>query len=380
MACFGGKPKGVFVSKEGPPVLRPQLSILAAACIALAALAGQGASAPMSKLAAPATPPGAVNTGHLQAQLVAQTTGVAPGGVAQIAISQSIAKGWHTYWRNPGDSGQATSAKWSLPAGWSVGDIVWPAPERLPLGPLMNYGYVGQVLLPVALKVPASARPGTTETLSAAVTFLVCAEICIPEDATLSISIPVVAGAPAADPQWGAAIAKTLADAPRPSGFKAVTAWDGQGPDRVLKLAVIGDPLKGADLSHAYVFPYDPKVLDHAAHQNVERGPEGLTLTLKSVSEDDHAAPALTGVLSLGGRAWEIAAAPGVLPAAARGLGEVVTVKPVDTLQPEPQPPPSSPPSPPAHSLSPGLALAILAGVLVIAGVIAAVLRARSKS
>src|SRR6185437_1911556 len=81
---------------------------------------------------------GQVDTGHLKAELVPETTGVAPGGLAYVAIRQDITKGWHTYWRNPGDSGEATSAKWTLPKAWSVGDWVWPAPQRLPLGPLMN--------------------------------------------------------------------------------------------------------------------------------------------------------------------------------------------------------------------------------------------------
>ncbi|MDB5459495.1 MAG: thiol:disulfide interchange protein [Caulobacteraceae bacterium] len=301
--------------------------------MAVVGFAGRGASAQIAAPALPPAPPGAVNTGHLQAQLVPQTTGVAPGGMAYIAIRQSIAKGWHTYWRNPGDSGEATSAKWALPQGWSVGDTVWPAPQRLPLGPLMNYGYVGDVLLPVAVNVPASAKPGTTQTLNAAVTFLVCADICVPEDAKLSIALPVVGGTPGPDPKWGAAITRTLADAPKASGLQAVTAWTGQGADRALKLAVTGDPLQGADLSHAYFFPYDPKALDHAAHQNVERGPRGLTIALKSMAADARAAPSLAGVLSLGGQAWEVSAAPGALPAAAGGLGEVVTAKPDSTLE-----------------------------------------------
>ena len=345
-----------FSFLEKVRVLRPALSCLAAVIIALVGWTGQGALAQVSTPTLPAAPPGAVNTGHLQAQLVAQTQGVAPGGVAYIAIRQSIAKGWHTYWRNPGDSGQATSAHWTLPQGWSVGDTVWPEPLRLPLGPLMNYGYVGDVLLPVAINVPAAAKPGTTQTVSAAVTFLVCAEICVPEDAKLNLTLPVVSGTPAPDPKWGAAIAKTLADAPKAGELRAVTAWDGRGPDRRIKLAVVGDPLKGADLTHAYVFPYDPKAIDHAAHQTVERGPQGLTLTLKPASPDAQGVPSLTGVLSLGGRAWEISAAPGALPAAARGLGEVVTVKPADTSEAAASP--AAPPPAPGADL--GLPLAVV--------------------
>ncbi len=298
---------------------------LAGLLIAAAGLLAQGAGA--QPLAPPQTTyaSGAFNTGHLTAQLVAETTGVAPGGQAYVAIRQSIAKGWHTYWRNPGDSGEATSVKWTLPTGWSAGDLVWPAPLRLPLGPLMNYGYVGQVLLPAPIAVPASAKVGSTQVLKADVEFLVCADICVPEDAKLQLSLPVVGGTPAPNPQWGAAIAKTLADAPKASGLIAADAWRGQGADRALTLAIVGDAVKGADLSRAYFFPYDNKALDHAAGQAIEKGPDGLTLTLKpaDLGPPKPDAPDLDGVLSLGGQAYEVSARAGALPLGASGLGAV---------------------------------------------------------
>jgi len=293
--------------------------------LGLAAVAGPAAAQTVALQPPPADfAAGPVKTGHLQAELVPETTGVAPGGLAYVAIRQDILKGWHTYWRNPGDSGEATSAKWTLPSGWSVGDWVWPAPQRLPLGPLMNYGYTGQVLLPVALNVPGDAKPGTTQTLKADVTFLVCADICVPEEAKLKIDLPVVSGTPPLDPKWGAAIDKTLTGAPKASGLEAAVAWAGQGADRVLKLGVTGEALKAVDLSQAYFFPFDAKALDHAAKQRIEKGPDGLTLTLKPATVgSDAAAPSLDGVLSLGAQAYEIAAKPGPIPAEAGGLGAV---------------------------------------------------------
>lgn len=295
-------------------------SLLIAGFAAVAAHAQTALQPPPAAFA-----PGPQNTGHLVAELVSQTKGVAPGGLAYIAIRQDIQKGWHTYWRNPGDSGEATSAKWTLPADWSTGDWVWPAPQRLPLGPLMNYGYTGQVLLPVALNVPATAKPGTTQTLKADVTFLVCADICVPEEAKLQLDVPVVAGTPPNDPKWGDLIGKTILDSPKATDLAAVAAWQGTGADKALKLAVTGEGVKGKDLSHAYFFPYDAKSLDHAAKQTIEKGPDGLTLTLKpsTVVANAPDAPALTGVLSLGGQAYEVAAKSGVIPAGAGGLGEV---------------------------------------------------------
>ena len=262
----------------------------------------------------------AVKTGHLEAQLVAQDQGAAPGSTITVGLSQKINKGWHTYWRNPGDSGEATKIAWTLPPGWSAGEIVWPAPHRLPLGPLMNYGFKDQVILPVSLKVPASAKVGQTYALKAAVSFLVCADVCVPEDAVLSLDVPVVAAPAGPDPQWGDKIAKTLADTPKPADLTAAF----EGSPETVKLAVAGAPLAGADFADAYFYPYDGTVIDHAGVQKIERGPQGLTLTLVSNVAFQMGQPpkTLAGVVSLkNGAAYESTATSGTAPAGTSGLG-----------------------------------------------------------
>src|SRR5688500_12474073 len=88
-----------------------------------------------------------VNTGHIQAELVSGAQGIAPGQSIHIALRQKIQKYWHTYWRNAGDSGEATKITWTMPPGWRASDFTWPTPHRLPVGPLVNYGFEGDVLL-----------------------------------------------------------------------------------------------------------------------------------------------------------------------------------------------------------------------------------------
>lgn len=260
-----------------------------------------------------------VNTGHIQAELVAATQGVAPGQSVQIALRQKIQKGWHTYWRNAGDSGEATKVKWTLPPGWSASDFTWPTPHRLPVGPLVNYGYENEVLLPLTVTAPADAKPGQPVTLTAAAAFLVCADICVPEDATLTLTLPVTAGPAPADPQWGAKIAQVLADAPKPAGLTG--AFEKQG--QVVKLAITGPALKSADLAGAYFYPFSGTVIDHARPQPIERGPDGLTVTLTPGYDFQSPSPpkALAGVLALAGKAYEVTATPGPLPPGASGLG-----------------------------------------------------------
>lgn len=260
-----------------------------------------------------------VDTGHLVAELVARDASVAPGATTYVAVRQKIDKGWHTYWRNSGDSGQATSVTWTLPQGWAAGEIVWPAPERQPTGPLMNYGFKDEVLLPIPVTAPARAKPGETVTLKAVANFLVCEEICIPEQANLTLSLPIAAGLAKPDAKWGAPIAKAIADAPAPAGLTAAFAKQGAN----LTLAITGEALKGADLAQAYFFPFEGTVIDHARPQPIERGPEGLTLTLTSgyAFQAPETPKSLAGVLSLGDKAYEITAAEGPPPTGASGLG-----------------------------------------------------------
>ena len=277
-------------------------ALLAASLLAGAALAGP-----------------VVNSGHIESELVAQETGVAPGGTVYVALRQKIIPGWHTYWRNPGDAGEATKIDWTLPAGWKAGDIVWPTPRTAKLGPLLDYAYEGEVLLPTPITAPADAQPGTTISLDAHVFYLVCKDICVPEEAKVSLLLPVAA-APTADPKWGAVVGEVLAKAPKPAGLKAVFKLDGAS----LKLAITGGPLKGADMAGAYFFPYSPKVIEHAADQTVDRGPEGLTLSLKPGYDfvgGGTAPTELAGVISTRAGAWEVTATPGDLPATAAGMG-----------------------------------------------------------
>jgi len=260
-----------------------------------------------------------VNSGHIESELVAQETGIAPGGTIYVALRQKIIPEWHTYWRNPGDAGEATKITWALPAGWKAGDMVWPTPKTAKLGPLLDYAYEGEVLIPVPITAAADAQVGTTISLSADVFYLVCKDVCVPEEAKLSLLLPVVA-APRPDPKWGAVVGEALAKAPKPAGLKAVFKLEGQ----TLKLAVTGGPLKGADMTGAYFFPYSPKVIEHAAEQGVDRGPEGLTFALKPGYDfvgGGTAPTELSGVVSTKTGAWEVTATPGEPPATAAGMG-----------------------------------------------------------
>src|SRR5258706_14262927 len=134
-----------------------------------------------------------VKTEHVEAELVADKAAAQPGKTTTVGLKLRMEPQWHTYWRNPGDSGLPTRIQWILPEGWKAGEIQWPYPQHLPVGPLMNYGYEDEVVLLVALTAPADAKPGSVP-LKARAEWLVCKDICIPEKGELGMALPGAAG------------------------------------------------------------------------------------------------------------------------------------------------------------------------------------------
>ena len=125
--------------------------------------------------------------------LVSDVDAIAPGTPFRIGIRQRLAPGWHTYWENPGDAGVPTEVTLELPDGASAGPIAWPAPHHMPFGPLVNFGYEAEVLLPISVTPPADLAPGASFTLRAEARWLVCERICIPEEGTFALTLPVAA-------------------------------------------------------------------------------------------------------------------------------------------------------------------------------------------
>src|SRR5579863_9388101 len=127
---------------------------------------------------------------HLHVQLVVPASALTAGGPADAGLYFKLEPGWHVYWKNAGDSGEPPRMKWTLPDGISAGPLQFPVPKRLPLGPLMDFGYEDEVLFPFQLKVAANAKSGPA-VLHAKVDWLVCREVCIPGKAELETTRPI---------------------------------------------------------------------------------------------------------------------------------------------------------------------------------------------
>ncbi|MEM1157150.1 MAG: protein-disulfide reductase DsbD domain-containing protein [Verrucomicrobiota bacterium] len=132
-----------------------------------------------------------VETDHVKSQLLSSVTAIEPGKPFDVALMFEIDEHWHTYYKNPGDSGLATSIQWDLPEGFTATEIQWPHPRRLPFGPLTNFGYEGTVFHVVTITPPAALNSADTITFQAKGSWLVCEEICIPGQANYTLSLPV---------------------------------------------------------------------------------------------------------------------------------------------------------------------------------------------
>lgn len=239
-----------------------------------------------------------VKTDYVEVEIISAQNALVPGKTAQLALRQSIKSHWHTYWRNPGDSGEATQLHLNLPDGFKMSDFTWPAPQRLPLGPLVNYGYEGDVILPFTLDIPDTVKSGESITLGGDATWLVCNDVCIPEEATLSITLPVSKTASAT--RHAADIQNVLDTHPKPvDGLQAT--WQRRGD--MVTLSVSHADYTSADrVIGAYFFPYDSAVLKHAAPQPLEVGKNGFSLTLTpgfSLEDASYDQP-LAGIIAFG--------------------------------------------------------------------------------
>lgn len=262
---------------------------------------------------------GLVRRDHLSVQLVAADRAVVPGGTLDVALRLVHDPHWHTYWLNPGDSGLATKLSWTLPEGASAGPIGWPAPSRLPLGPLINFGYEGDLLLPVRIALPATLAFGDTFAATVKASWLVCKEECIPGDATLSLVLPVAERAQP-DPDWSAPIGAAIAAEPPRVDWPARIARAGE--TIVVAVEPAGAELDAATLE---VFPLPTQVMATARGRVAAADGGGLRIDTP-ISDAFVELPAQVDLLLVDGapgarRAVQViaTAATAPLPSAARG-------------------------------------------------------------
>jgi thiol:disulfide interchange protein len=240
--------------------------------------------------------PGPVKAAHLTAEMVSLGPAIAPGGTQELGLVLTMDEHWHVYWRNAGDSGEPPHVEWTLPEGVTAGPMQFPIPSRLPLGPLMDFGYEDEVAFPMTISASAAMKPGPVH-LDAQVTWLVCAQVCLPGKAHLGIDLMVQPGAPNVEqePKLGKlGEVMTLIPGPLPAGMKFSVRGDAQRFELTL--------LDAKRETNAEFYPLDKDAADviaNAAEQKIEAQRDGVRLYVTR-SPDLTALPAtLHGVLKL---------------------------------------------------------------------------------
>jgi len=243
--------------------------------------------------------PGAAAPGteapRVKVELVSEVAAIAPGQTFRVALHQRIAPGWHTYWMNPGDSGEAPRIEWSLPPGFTVGEFAWPLPDRIKVGSAMTYGYSESVVLPIPVTPPADLVPGTRVSLTGQASWLVCEKICIPEEAPLALTLPVVSGAPAVDARGAALIAAARRSIPTQSPWRASFAATTQD----VTLMVDAPGLAADRISEVWFYPARWGAIDLTAPQRARIDAAGITIDVARGPLTEASAASIEGVLAV---------------------------------------------------------------------------------
>ena len=249
---------------------------------------------------------------HLTVELTTLAPQIAAGGTLQAGLVITIEEHWHVYWINPGDSGLPPEVKWTLPAGITAAPLQFPAPQMLPLGPLMDFGYEDLVAFPITLTAAPGLKPGKVH-LDAHVNWLVCAAQCLPGKAHLGLDLDIVPG-PLPDPPLVGALGTAITNLPKPlPAGMSVTAVGGS--QKILVTLTTGSAIKDADF-----YPFDADQIENPAGQGVQGLPDGVSFRLQRASDSTALPKTLHGLIKFSDElAYEVnpAIVPGDVPAIA---------------------------------------------------------------
>ncbi len=224
-----------------------------------------------------------VDTGHARISLIKDHSDFVPGTSINIGLKVSMDKGWHTYWRNPGDSGGPIVIDWDLPKGFSVSDIKWPLPEKIEYPPLMTYGYEDFVIYPMVLSIPADYSDDYFEMVA---DILICADVCIPESGKISSNL--------LDIESDSLIYEWLESIPSKS-LPITTSLN----DNNLEIRFTFDK----EIKEIYFFPDENNSIDYSSKQNFYKKDDDYFLSIKLFNEDFQN---VSGVLDIDGTGYNV--------------------------------------------------------------------------
>ena len=224
-----------------------------------------------------------VDTGHARISLIKDHSDFVPGTSINIGLKVSMDKGWHTYWRNPGDSGGPIEIDWNLPKGFSVSDIKWPLPKKIEYPPLMTYGYEDFVIYPMVLTIPVDYSDDYFE-MNADI--LICADVCIPESGKISSNL--------LDIESDSLIYEWLESVPSKS-LPITTSLN----DNNLEIKFTFEK----EIKEIYFFPDENNSIDYSSKQNFYKKDDGYFLSIKLFNDEFQN---VSGVLDIDGTGYNV--------------------------------------------------------------------------
>ena len=232
---------------------------------------------------------------QLTAELIAENAVTAPGETVSVMLHQTIAPGWHTYWKNPGIAGVPTKLDWDLPEGFKAGPIQWARPQVVKMAIYNTYGYEGEVTLLVDIETPSDLKPGTEVELKTKTTWMMCAETCHPSSAKLSVKVPVAASAKPHE------IGSKLAAATRSTMPVANKEWKATARLRkksaTITLTSLADDPPNIAPEDLYFFSDDGVIDSHPEQVITRKRPGVYKMVLQRAEFGPKNPSAITGVL-----------------------------------------------------------------------------------
>ncbi len=246
---------------------------------------------------------GAVSPKHLsgnffqipvQARLVSEVKSIKSETRFCVAVRLEMEDGWHTYWKNPGDSGLPTGIEWTLPQGFIAGDIQWPFPQIFEWSDIIGFGYEGDVFLLTELKAPARLESGTTVRISASVDWLACREECVPGHSELTVELPVKEKNPEPDPRWAEHFANTRKNLPA-----VLDQWkiDADLDKNKILIQILPPVLAGRKMKDIVFFPEQEGLVDYSGPQRLQKTDRGYFIEIQISRTAAEIPPRLTGIL-----------------------------------------------------------------------------------
>ncbi len=229
------------------------------------------------------------DTKHVEVVIYADHQALEGGETVLLAIEKNISPGWHTYWKNPGDSGAPLSIAWDLPEGFSVEEFVWPTPKRIPYDPLVNFGYKHQAVVLQTLNIPETAPPSEL-TINGKYQLLVCEELCIPESGTVSISFNSDSGIADVSPSYF-----DTAKAALPTPYTQTVHYDVEQSELVLKTQLETQ----VQPDRLFFFANDNDLLQHAAAPKIRTLEDGRIEYRQALNTELNSDSVIEGVLAV---------------------------------------------------------------------------------